>query len=268
MGFLTNENVLLVGGFGPLGAALIPKLQAEGAHVIVGDIKATFGVSLQGPFARVQPVFLDATKPESVVEVSEKLMDCGRPLSHVVNFVGGCRESLTSMFETTSGQIRETINLNLLSQIFVVHELGEHLMQTPAANKSFTLISSVNAHAGWSIPYYSAAKAALMGLVRPAAIELGGGGVRINAVTLGSLRTPSTEKQGKDFTARAEAAALRRLTTADEAAEAILSTMRMTGMTGQEIVLDCGQSVNPSESLYDQHRHRAGAIVTPNRALG
>lgn len=251
-----TETVLIVGGHGALGQALTPKLEAQGYHVIIGDMVAS------GDSCNFYN--LDATDPDSIESFVRTIENEGKEISHVVNVVGGLIESgLTDIFNTSVAEIDKTIELNLKSQLYAVRFLGEHLRKASGENKSFTLISSINAHAGYSIPFYSAAKSGLHGFIKPVALELGAHNVRINIVTPGSVKTPSTEDQPKNFKARAEATALKRLCTPDEVADAIIASITLTGITGQEFIVDAGQSINPSESLYDQERQ--GVVPTDRK---
>ena len=247
---MKKETVLIVGGSGFLGSALIPELEKNGYDVIVGDKNP--------PKAQEGAVFiqLDATNPDSISTFRENIEKNNIQISHVVSLVGGCVETgLTNIFQTSAAEIDETVDLNLKSQLYIVRFLGEHLMATKRANKSFTLLSSINTHAGYSIPFYSAAKGGLHPFIRPVAIELGLGGVRINIVTAGTIRTPSTENQPKNFEERAKSAALKRLITPNEVIHTIInSSIKSTGTTGQEFVVDAGQSINPAQSLYEQER--------------
>lgn len=241
--------ILIVGGSGCLGQNLASKLLEEGRDVAIAD--------LQPPSEPGNHMFvaMDATDPHSIAEAVEHFEEQGIQITHVVNTIGALIEQgLTDFYNTTIEEIDKTIDINLKSQLYIVHGFGPHLSKAEADNKSFTLISSINAHHGYSIPFYSAAKGGLHSFVRPAAMELGQSNVRINLVTPGTVFTPSSQDQPKNFQDRADAAALRRLATIDEVTDAIMATINLTGMTGQEIVIDAGQSINPSQSLFDQRR--------------
>lgn len=243
-----KQYALIIGGLGALGDALEPKLKNAGFEVLLADKRLP-------PNGHPNYFHVDATCAESFQKLEKDLEVEGIQLSHVINCVGVRVETgLTSLFETSAQEIKDTLSLNLESQIYALRYLGKHVMNTDSSNKSFTIISSVNAHHAYSVPVYSAAKAGLHGLIPPVAMELGVGGVRVNIVTPGSIRTPVTEREPKDFTAREQAAALKRLATYDEVADGIMASVTLTGMTGQQIVIDAGQSINPSESLFDQHR--------------
>lgn len=254
---LSNEPVLIVGGLGALGKNLRPKLEALSAPVVIGDTSSA-DEETEGASPR-RCYFLDATQPGSIESFRAKIEKDGLHLSHIVNVVGGLRESgLTDIFKTSAKEITDTVELNLLSQLYVVRFLGEHLAQKAGADKSITMISSVNAFAGFSIPFYSAAKGGLHGLLKPLAMDLGRYGIRVNIVSPGTIQTPSTERQPKKFEDRAASAALGRLCTPDDVSTAIISCILMRGMTGQNLAIDAGQTAGASSSLYEQERNDTG----------
>ncbi len=93
---------------------------------------------------------------------------------------------------------------------------------------------------------YGAAKAALLSLVRTAAVELGPSGVRVNAVAPGVVMTPRVSAfLGEEGAARSQAnAPLRRIAApADIAATILFLCSDLAGyVTGQTLVVDGGVS--------------------------
>ena len=246
-----NQTLMIIGGAGFFGGYAIDLFKKEGYRVAVADLKE--------PDTSAADLFyhMDATEEASLQATVRQLEAEGVQLSHVINFVGGLAESgLTDLTKTSAEEIQRTINKNLIAQVMPVRTLAPHLADTEG-DKSITFMSSINAHGGWSIPFYSMAKAGIEGFMRPAAVDLGQYGIRLNAVASGSVITPSTEQQPKNFEMRADAAALRRLAEPQDIADAFLACVRLKAMTGQTLVVDCGQSVNPSESLYNQHSRLA-----------
>ena len=102
-----------------------------------------------------------------------------------------------------------------------------------------------------AVPGYNmmgVAKAALEACVRYLALELGGSGVRVNAISAGSIRTPAAQAVSGFAERLAVAAAtspLGRTVSTDEVAAtaAFLLSPAASGITGQIITCDCGVSI-------------------------
>jgi 3-oxoacyl-[acyl-carrier protein] reductase len=105
---------------------------------------------------------------------------------------------------------------------------------------------------GWS--HYGASKAAQLGFMRTAAIELAPSGITVNAVLPGNVITEGLADLGADHVAQMMASVpLRRLGTAEEIGHAalFLATDEAGYITGQTIVVDGGQTLPESLSALD-----------------
>jgi 3-oxoacyl-[acyl-carrier protein] reductase len=94
------------------------------------------------------------------------------------------------------------------------------------------------------LSHYAASKAALLGLMRSAALELVDDGITVNAVQPGNVRTPGIEQFGKQFIDEmVSAIPLKRLAEPTEVGWAVrfLASDEAGYITGQTIVIDGGQ---------------------------
>ena len=240
------ENILVIGGAGGIGSAIVEKYEKSGATGLVGDL------AYSQPCQHSQQTYhfpVDVTKPESVLDLAHRLE--GYPITHFVSLAGGARnEFCKGIAEVTTAVIDESIKLNLTSHIYLMHAFvplmggeGDRSI-TLMGDRSITLVSSINAIQDWELPAYSAAKAGLLGLVYATTTELGARGIRVNAILPGTVPTDRTHKEPKDFEALLKTSALNRLTTPQEVANAVYATTHLlTAMTGQTLVVDCGQTV-------------------------
>jgi NAD(P)-dependent dehydrogenase (short-subunit alcohol dehydrogenase family) len=99
---------------------------------------------------------------------------------------------------------------------------------------------------GFGVSNYAASKAALEGLTRAAAVELGPAGVNVNAVAPGFIRTERMMMLPKDVIDRARRqAVLGRLAEPEDVAKvvAFLCSDDARHITGQTIVVDGGLSL-------------------------
>jgi 3-oxoacyl-[acyl-carrier protein] reductase len=102
------------------------------------------------------------------------------------------------------------------------------------------------------LAHYAASKAAILGLMRSAALELVGAGITVNAVQPGNVRTPGIEAFGSEFIAdMVKAIPMKRLAEPADVGWAVrfLASEEAGYITGQTIVIDGGQVL--PEGLLD-----------------
>jgi NAD(P)-dependent dehydrogenase (short-subunit alcohol dehydrogenase family) len=114
----------------------------------------------------------------------------------------------------------------------------------------FGKIVNVSAHQaerpGFGVANYAASKAALVGLTRAAAVELGPSNVNVNAVAPGFIRTERMGMLPKEVIERAQKSSiLGRVAEPDDVAHVIsfLCSENARHITGQTIVVDGGLSL-------------------------
>jgi 3-oxoacyl-[acyl-carrier protein] reductase len=111
-------------------------------------------------------------------------------------------------------------------------------------------IVNISAHQadrpGFGVANYAASKAALLGLTRAAAVELGPSNVNVNAVSPGFIRTERMQMLPKEVIERAQkSAVLGRVAEPEDVAHvvAFLCSEEARHITGQTIVVDGGMSL-------------------------
>ncbi len=241
-----KNRVLVIGGAGGIGSKISQRYADAGFEVIVADIDETLGnrvvQNLAGSHAFMP---LDVMKNESIAAFADALQQRFGWVSHVVSVAGrAIPGEFGGLGASTFAIIEESVRLNLESHILLTKALGPLVEQSPRDNRTFTFISSINAVKGFGLPAYSAAKAGLLGLVHSCCGELGAKNIRINAVLPGTVETPVTQKEPKNFERLKEGTVLGRTATAGEIAEVVFALAeQMTCVTGQHIIADCGQTM-------------------------
>ena len=146
-----------------------------------------------------------------------------------------------------------TMSEHDLDEIFAVNVKGTILATQAclpllaASGRGRVIVTSsitgpITGLAGWS--HYGATKAAQLGFVRSAAIELARQGITVNAVLPGNIRTEGLAELGDDYAATMTAAIpLGRLGTVEEIGHAclFLASVEAGFITGQTLVVDGGQ---------------------------
>src|SRR5439155_25935177 len=111
----------------------------------------------------------------------------------------------------------------------------------------------ITGYPGWA--HYGASKAAQLGFLRTAAIELARAKVTINAILPGNIVTEGLEELGEEYLGRMERSIpLGRLGSVEDVAHAalFLASDEAGYITGQTIVVDGGQVLPESLMAMDE----------------
>jgi NAD(P)-dependent dehydrogenase (short-subunit alcohol dehydrogenase family) len=239
-------TVIVVGGAGNIGSAVMSAYLERGISVAVVDKKA--GVMPPTPRAWLHYAVADVTEAGEIARAREELAGLGWAFAHLVSLAGGALPvEFERLTDTDPASIRDSVSLNLTSHILLTREFLPLLRVDTGVehrDRSITLVSSINALRDYGLPAYSAAKAGMFGFVSAMATELGREGIRINVVVPGTVESDSSRQQTKDFEALRRGSALGRLARPEDIAAAVHAISHtLTAVTGQQLVVDCGQLV-------------------------
>ncbi len=170
----------MTGAAGGIGGAVAAELVGQGATVYGFDIATA--ADLPG----VTQIECDVTDPQSVARASESLKDVTEVVDVLVVAAG--RFPSRRVEEWTSDEFEDLWRLNVAGALSVIQAL---LVQLRRSNHGrIILISSSAVHQGIPgfVPY-AATKAAMIGMARSLAAELGPDGITVNVVTPGLTAT-------------------------------------------------------------------------------
>ena len=252
MMFDLKEHVAIVtGGNGGLGLAYGRGLVKCGAKVAVWgrnpDKNAAAVEELKSLGGDVEAFACDVTDEAQIAEAFKgTLARFDKVDSCFANAGGGGFRGMSH--QTDRETWLKTIDLNLMSVVQTWSPVSEHMLARGAGGR-LIVTSSVAALAGMGgAAGYSTTKAAVLGLVKALALELGQAGIRVNAIlpafieTEMSLNTPKSFQDG----ARRRSAIGRIGTLEDmEGIAVFLASKHSDFMTGQSIVMDGGHMVHP-----------------------
>ena len=247
---LEGLRVLITAGASGIGLATARAFVREGARVYVTDVDR----EALDPLAHSDPALL-----RSVCDVAER--------SHVAAMFDGVLGSLggldvlvnnagiagpTARCEDVDPDAWErTLAVNITGQFYCARLAIPHLRRS--RNASIVNLSSAAGRFGFPLRTpYAASKWAVIGFTKSLSIELGGDGIRVNAICPGSVAGPRIDAvfankaaaRGVDpAVVREEALAktsLHRLVTADDIANAIVFLCSAAGanICGQAIPVD------------------------------
>ncbi|MDJ0341872.1 SDR family oxidoreductase [Streptomyces sp. H10-C2] len=242
---LRGKRILVTGGSRGIGRGIVLAAARAGAQVITcyrqpGEAVTTLEAELAATGGKHLVVRADATKEADIAELADTVEARVGGLDAVVNNAGTYVP--TPYADLDAAQWAATVDGNLTAAHLVIHRsLG---LLAPGA--SIVNIGSTVAFIGIDGGvHYTAVKAALVGMGRSLARELGSRGIRVNTLSPGRIETEAMDdlppqvaafqrKMFSSFTA------LGRLGTVEEIAGAVLFLVSdlSTYITGQNIHVD------------------------------
>ncbi len=184
-----EASVLITGGTGGLGTAVVSRFLSAGWRVVVPCRDAVASDRLTGHDVLETPV-CDLFAEDSVRTVAEvAAADAGRPLRAVINLVGGFAMP-GKVHQTPVEEFESQLRLNLRATYLVSQATIPYLIQSGGG--AITCVSSRAALRPFAgAAGYITSKLAVLGLVDSLAAEYLADGVRVNAVLPSVIDTPA-----------------------------------------------------------------------------
>lgn len=182
---LVGKRVLLTAGAGGIGLEMAQAFVREGACVRIcdADAKAVAALSLRAD--GIRGTVCDVSDRSAVESfVADAVAELGGVDILINNAgIGGPTASLDHV---DAKDWQRVIEVNLLGTFHVTQCALPHLKKSPGA--SIIMMSALAGRLGYANrSAYSASKWALIGLAKTLAIELGGDGIRVNAILPGGV---------------------------------------------------------------------------------
>jgi NAD(P)-dependent dehydrogenase (short-subunit alcohol dehydrogenase family) len=230
MGELAGKAALVTGGSRGIGAAIVRRLARDGA-----DVAFTY---VQGLGRRALALRADVALAEQVTEAVERTAaEFGR-LDILVNnagvFPSGPIEGVTLE------EIDHTLAVHVRAAFLAAQAAVRHL---PRGGRIISTGSNLAARVPFAgVALYSMSKAALDGLTRGLARDLGPRGITVNVVHPGSTDTDMNPADGAGAQAQRDLTALGRFLEPDEVAATVahLAGPGGRGISGAGITVDLG----------------------------
>ena len=252
-----SESVAIVtGGAGGLGEAVVRRLHAAGAHVVVADLAEEKAHSLAEELGeRVVYSATDVTDEDSVAATIALANGLGHLRAAVIAHGGwGVVEKVVGRDGSPASLSGFTKTLDLyLTGTYTVLRLVAAQMATldPDGTGERGAVVATASIAGYEGQIgqtaYAAAKAGVIGLTIAAARDLSSVGVRFNTIAPGTMRTPTMESVGEEAIAKfaANVPFPKRLGEPDEFADTAMFLLQNGYANGEVIRLDGAQRFGP-----------------------
>lgn len=246
-GSLRGKRVFVTGGGTGIGAAIVAAFATQGAVVAFVDIAREAGEALCARLAEAglpAPRFRHcditdiAALQSTMAELASELGDFDVLVNNAAN------DQRHHIADVSLDYWNERIAINQRPMFFTCQAVLAGMRGKRGG--SIINLSSISWHAkGGGYPVYATTKAAVIGLTRSLARDLGKDGIRVNTVTPGWVMTQRQLQLWVDDAARAEIAKAQclpgELLPADIAAMVLFLAADDSAMcTGQEFIVDAG----------------------------
>jgi NAD(P)-dependent dehydrogenase (short-subunit alcohol dehydrogenase family) len=239
-----GKNVVITGGSSGLGQAAAQYLVDNGARVLVtGRHRETLEDAGRRLGGNGIPVQSDTSSLPDIDALADRVRsEFGTVHALILNAGIGSFDPFDAVTEPT---FDEVFAINVKGPFFTVQKFVPLL----AEGSGVVLTTSIANQTGWdALSVYSASKAALRSMARTLSRELLPKGIRVNAISPGSIDTGKLEKEAPDKATqlKAEFAAsspMKRWGHPDEFAPAVaFLAFDATFAAGIELVIDGGES--------------------------
>lgn len=233
---------VVIGGANGIGAACCEVMRARGWAIVVGDrdLAAAEAIAhrLDGNAYAV-----DVTDDNALAALAARIeREVGMPAALVVS--SGIFQANTPIEQSAADAFDRIMAVNLRGTYFANRVFGARM--AARGGGSIVNIASVTGHGSTPLNIYGPGKAAIINLSKSLAGEWGKRGVRVNSVSPGVTLVPrivERKRSGNRYPADLDAQmALGRCVEPGEVAEVVefLASDRASGVTGTDLVVDCG----------------------------
>jgi len=250
---LEGRSAIVTGASRGIGRGIAETFAGAGINVVITgrsqvDVDATVAALADKP-GTVTGVAADVTSPD----------DCKKVVAAAVERHGGldivCANAgifpSARLEDLTPDDLEEVLGVNFKGTVYIIQAALSAL--AASGHGRIVVTSSITGpftgYPGWS--HYGASKAAQIGFIRTAAMELAPKNITINAVLPGNIVTEGLVEMGQDYMDQMTASvpAGRLGTVADIGNAALFFATEEAGyVTGQSLVVDGGQILPESQA--------------------
>lgn len=234
---MVKKTAIIVGASSDIGMSIATNFAKNGYNIALTYNSKTIEVENEN----AKSYKLDLTKKDDIKTVFEKIATDFKYIDTLV-FCAGKAQRREIIFDVKDDEIDEIFQINTLSAIRCIREFTKIVSGKNPAN--IVLVGSFVEKNGCSCEsVYTSSKAALSGLSKSLATELGNLGIRINVVAPGFIDTKMNNNLTKEEKEEiAQMTPLQRLGVVDDIANAVdfLSSEKASFITGQTLFVDGG----------------------------
>lgn len=232
---MTAEVAVVTGANGQIGQAACARLAARGYQVVGLDVAG----SPVGPHPYVR---CDLTQNDQIAEALQAVEREHGLVTALINNAGVWHGK--SFFEIGEADYDLTFDVNMRGMFFATQHVTRRMIDAGSGGVVVN-VASVVGHLGSGVTDYGASKAAVMGFTKSVAKPLGRHGIRVNAVSPGTVNTAMGAAVPAELREKVIASTgLQRPAEADEIASVIAF------LAGEESSYLCGAILDVNGGMY------------------
>jgi 3-oxoacyl-[acyl-carrier protein] reductase len=238
---LSGQTALVTGASGGIGGAVAKALHRQGAEVMLTGTRSAVLEALAGEIgARVHIGVADLTAPAASDRLAKEAEAAMGRVDILVNNAGITRDALA--LRMSDEEWESVLQVDLTAQFRLTRAVLRGMIRRRHGRIiGISSVVGVSGNAGQA--NYAAAKAAMIGMSKSIAAEVGGRGITVNCVAPGLIVTAMTDKLTPQQRARlAEAIPAGRFGAPEEVAAAVvyLASAEAAYVTGQTLHINGG----------------------------
>jgi 3-oxoacyl-[acyl-carrier protein] reductase len=196
-GKLGGKVAIVTGGSKGIGAGIAKRLATEGASVVVNYASSRAGAdqvvaAIEAEAGRAVAVEANLTRKADIEHLFSEAMKAFGRVDILVNNAGVYE--FLPLEEVTEEHFHRQFDLNVLGLILAAQQAAKYFGPDGGTIINIGSVAGTSAPASSSV--YSATKAAVNAVTKSLASELGGRGVRVNAVNPGMVETEGVHAAG------------------------------------------------------------------------
>lgn len=182
---LTSKRAIVTAGAAGIGRVIAETFLDAGASVAVCDIDESALTSFESTYREAHAFHCDVGDPAPAARTADRMLSVLGGIDILVNNAGSAGP--TALIEDIDPvDWSHTFDINLFSQFYFTKAVVPHMKEQGSG--AIVNMSSAAGRLGMPLRTpYAAAKWATIGLTQSLAMELGGHGIRVNAILPGSV---------------------------------------------------------------------------------
>ncbi len=191
----TDRTIIVTGSSSGIGEGIARRFAREGANVVLNSRSRDDLARVAGDLDEDRTLVVDGDVSSAAFakEIVTKAVERFGGLDVLCNNAGV--GAFGMLADASDEDIDSVIDINVKGVLYLCREAIPHLANSKApGGGSIVNTSSVSGTGGdWLLPIYDASKGAVTNLTRALALQLGGQGIRVNAVCPSLTRSDMTD---------------------------------------------------------------------------